>query len=289
LYVVKIYQRPRSDVIAEQKIVNQLSELDIPVVQPMKSVSGSTIVTSARQPTVVFPFVVGTHCSGIELSLSGCAMLGHMLATIHVSLRHVCPPVQQSFFNATISTNKLMDQCDRLRSCIRRQTKPSQFDQFSLDYLQDLVNRLAKLSDAAPNEVDIFTRQYVHGDFQPYNVLFRDERPVAVLDWERLSIQPVALEVVRSIALWFVRPHSGEIDTERAKSFLGGYLAVNKMDTDEIARMIDRFWWTKLHDLWAFEAHYLKGDARTDHIAVANARLFDWMQHNRHSLKALLK
>ncbi|MGH1554599.1 phosphotransferase, partial [Streptomyces sp. L7] len=47
---------------------------------------------------------------------------------------------------------------------------------------------------------------WVHGDFHPFNLLYKGDAPAAIVDWDRLGVQPRAEEAVRAAAIFFVRP-----------------------------------------------------------------------------------
>ena len=214
------------------------------------------------------------------MPLGMCSDLGHSLASVHNALNMAFPPVQQSFFNPSVRTKIVVEKIDYLVGLVKKRRARDSFDWFALEYLQEMKTRIYRCSDKDPGDFDLFTTQYIHGDFQPYNVLFHDKNMTAILDWERVSVQPVALEIIRTLALWFILPASGEIDIARVRSFMIGYSKVGKIDFTELVRMLPRFWWSKMHDVWVFEYHYCRHDFRADYIAIITARLVNWIEKN---------
>jgi Ser/Thr protein kinase RdoA (MazF antagonist) len=62
----------------------------------------------------------------------------------------------------------------------------------------------------------------VHGDYFPGNVLFRDGRAVALLDWEELAVDWTAYDLASG--LWEFRTDaSGEVDPEAIGEFVAAY------------------------------------------------------------------
>jgi Ser/Thr protein kinase RdoA (MazF antagonist) len=62
----------------------------------------------------------------------------------------------------------------------------------------------------------------VHGDYFPGNVLFRDGRAVAVLDWEELAVDWTAYDLASG--LWeFCADASGRLDAEAMTEFVAAY------------------------------------------------------------------
>ena len=64
---------------------------------------------------------------------------------------------------------------------------------------------------------------WVHGDFHGLNLLYRGGRVVAVLDWDRLGVQPRAEEAVRAATLIFNDPVTGVLDLARVRRYARAY------------------------------------------------------------------
>lgn len=61
-----------------------------------------------------------------------------------------------------------------------------------------------------------------NGDFHPFNLLYRGDAPAAIVDWDRLGVQPRAEEAVRAAAIFFVRP-TGALDLAKAAAYTREY------------------------------------------------------------------
>ncbi|MFL5999891.1 MAG: phosphotransferase, partial [Streptomyces sp.] len=63
---------------------------------------------------------------------------------------------------------------------------------------------------------------WVHGDFHPFNLLYRGDAPAAIVDWDRLGVKPRAEEAVRAAAIFFVRP-AGPLDLPKVRAYARAY------------------------------------------------------------------
>ena len=116
---------------------------------------------------------------------------------------------------------------------------------------------------------------WVHGDFHPLNLLYRGDAPAAIVDWDRLGVQPRAEEAVRAAAIFFVRPGGdagpGEGPGVRARLPAHGGAAAA-----ELAAAVHRVWWERLNDFWMLRWHYERGDPRADPQFPAASALVVW-------------
>ncbi len=281
----------RARVRSEHEMLRQLAAHGVPVASVRASLDGDSFATSARRPLEIYNWVNGEHLAGRQLSLTQCRDLGRALASIHEQLSHIHPYVQQSFWAPSTSPRRTLHRIRELLEVVLSRPGVDQFDEFALDYLRRLRGLLQWTSGRQqPPHFASLSLGYVHGDFNPNNVMFRDGKIVAILDWERTGVRPRAWELVRSIALWFADRESGAIDLTRAATFVEAYVDLHKVEAWEIEDMIYRLWWDKLNDLWVFDKHYFEHDRSADHIVRDSARWVSWWGENRPDLiKALMR
>lgn len=115
----------------------------------------------------------------------------------------------------------------------------------------------------------------MHGDFHPLNVLYRGTEPTAIVDWDRLGVQPRAEEAVRAAAIFFVRP-CGTLDLAKVAAYAGAYRSACGAGAEELAAAVHRVWWERLNDFWMLTWRYQLGDRRTDPQFPAAAALAVW-------------
>lgn len=116
---------------------------------------------------------------------------------------------------------------------------------------------------------------WVHGDFHPFNVLYKDDTPAAIVDWDRLGVQPRAEEAVRAAAIFFVRP-AGTLDLPKVRAYARAYRRAADATPSELAAAVHRVWWERLNDFWMLRWHYEKGDTRADCQFPAASALAVW-------------
>jgi hypothetical protein len=96
---------------------------------------------------------------------------------------------------------------------------------------------------------------YTHGDFQYLNLLWNQGRVSAVLDWDRLDVRPVGLEVARSATLLFGCGDERVLDLARVNAFGNGYR--QRRPVADLADAVHRLWWERVsNDLWQLRLQY---------------------------------
>ncbi|MET7734983.1 phosphotransferase [Streptomyces sp. NPDC005402] len=116
---------------------------------------------------------------------------------------------------------------------------------------------------------------WVHGDFHPFNLLYRGDAPAAIVDWDRLGVKPRAEEAVRAAAIFFVRP-TGTLDLPKVRAYARAYRRTAKATPSELAAAVHRVWWERLNDFWMLRWHYERGDTRADPQFPAASALVVW-------------
>ncbi|MFE3852621.1 phosphotransferase [Streptomyces griseorubiginosus] len=116
---------------------------------------------------------------------------------------------------------------------------------------------------------------WVHGDFHPFNLLYRGDAPAAIVDWDRLGVKPRAEEAVRAAAIFFVRP-AGTLDLPKVRAYARAYRRTAGATRSELAAAVHRVWWERLNDFWMLRWHYERGDTRADPQFPAASALVVW-------------
>ncbi|MFF7134584.1 phosphotransferase [Streptomyces sp. NPDC008196] len=116
---------------------------------------------------------------------------------------------------------------------------------------------------------------WVHGDFHPFNLLYRGDAPAAIVDWDRLGVKPRAEEAVRAAAIFFVRP-AGTLDLPKVRAYARAYRRTAAATPSELAAAVHRVWWERLNDFWMLRWHYERGDTRADPQFPAASALVVW-------------
>ena len=165
---------------------------------------------------------------------------------------------------------------DALLDRVRRHRPADAFDALARHRLLERRELLERQADRRPPRGG--SVGWVHGDFHPFNVLYRDDVPdvpAAILDWDRLGVQPRAEEAVRAAVIFFVRP-VGALDLARVRSYARAYRRSAGAAPAELAAAVHRVWWERLNDFWMLRWHYERGDTRADPQFPAASALAVW-------------
>ncbi|MFM9694904.1 phosphotransferase [Streptomyces europaeiscabiei] len=165
---------------------------------------------------------------------------------------------------------------DALLDRVRRHRPADAFDALARHRLLERRELLERHADRRPPRGG--SVRWVHGDFHPFNVLYRDDVPdvpAAILDWDRLGVHPRAEEAVRAAVIFFVRP-VGALDLARVRSYARSYRRSTGAAPAELAAAVHRVWWERLNDFWMLRWHYERGDTRADPQFPAASALAVW-------------
>ncbi|NEA62742.1 phosphotransferase [Streptomyces sp. SID12488] len=162
---------------------------------------------------------------------------------------------------------------DELLAHVRRHQPTDAFDELARHRLLERRALLEQHADRRPPPGG--SVGWVHGDFHPFNLLYKGDAPAAIVDWDRLGVQPRAEEAVRGAAIFFVRP-TGTLDLPKARAYARAYRRTAGATPSELAAAVHRVWWERLNDFWMLRWHYERGDTRADSQFPAASALAVW-------------
>ncbi len=300
-------------IVRQHRATQRLADLGVPVAPPLAARDGRTVAVVGGHAYALHPWIDGRHRHGGQLTNLQCARLGALLGVVHASLERVMPavPVRGRLIPAQRQAAAAAAQdgaptgprparrtgtpqdvpdpgtesadpaatfalIDELLDRVRRHRPADTFDALARHRLlerRELLERHAGRRPPRGGSVG-----WVHGDFHPFNVLYRDDVPdvpAAILDWDRLGVQPRAEEAVRAAVIFFVRP-VGALDLARVRSYARAYRRSAGAAPAELAAAVHRVWWERLNDFWMLRWHYERGDTRADPQFPAASALVVW-------------
>jgi Ser/Thr protein kinase RdoA (MazF antagonist) len=286
-YFLKHYLDGDEAVIAHQhRATVRLDELGVPVAPPVADGQGRTVtVLDDGRCFGLYPWVEGRHREGTELTPEQAARLGALLGLVHTSLtkvqetrppdhRRPGPPPDDTHPAADPDeTNALIDE---LLELVRDRPARDAFDDLAERRLLERRELLGRCAHRRPEAGSEPAAGWVHGDFHPLNVLYRGPDPVAIIDWDRLGVQPRAEEAVRAAAIFFLGPDSGELDLLKVRRYARAYRQAADVPVDELGAAVHRVWWERLNDFWILRWRYQQHDSRADPLFPASAALVVW-------------
>ena len=271
----------RDQIAFQHRVTTALAQAGLPVPAPIALPDGRTVVTVRGQRYALYPWVAGRHRFGLELSLGECAGLGRLLARLHAEMARIMPPVQQTLVVPIPEPQDTMAMIERLLGRLRRQASRDAFDELAERRLSELGPLLDRFADQRPSACDTPVVGYVHGDFHALNLLYDGGEVIAILDWDRLSVRPYTLELVRAGTLFFGHGNERGLDLDRVRVFADAYQKASGIDVQEIRGAVHRMWWERLNDLWMLEWRYLRDDRSCDHLFPGAAALVEWWTQRR--------
>ncbi|MFI5987436.1 phosphotransferase [Streptomyces sp. NPDC051555] len=266
-YAVKqITDVPLPEARRNLAVLADLARTGLAVPAPRSAEDGELVAEVAGHGYCVLPWVDGEHVQGTDLTVGQARDLGILLARLHECLhRHGPGPLPERTPTARVRDAA---EADRAAAAllVRLPADPAtDFDRAATEALHDRRGLLARHGGARPEgEVPAGPHGWTHGDFQYRNLLRREGRVVAVLDWDRLGVRSYGEEVARTAQVQF--GVGGVFDLDRTAAFCAGYRSVIDLPEADLADAVRRLWWKRLTDFWQLEFHLDRRD-RLDHRA----------------------
>lgn len=272
----------RESIARQHRATRRLQALGVPVAPPVRDTEGGTVAVIGGHCYALHPWIDGRHRTGAQLTAASSRRLGWLLGAVHTCLEQVME-------SATDRTDRLTYDgaydsaapadtfalIDELLGLARGRTPRDGFDSLAEHRLRERRALLELHAHHRPPPAAEAATGWVHGDFHPLNLLYRGTDPVAIVDWDRLSVQPRAEEAVRAAAIFFVQP-SGELDLVKVRAYARAYRLVSGADAAELASAVHRVWWERLNDFWILRWRYQLDDRRADPQFPAVSALAVW-------------
>lgn len=275
-YFLKHHHDPEtadpSAIARQHRATRRLADLGVPVAPPLADREGRTVAVVDGRAFALHPWIDGRHRRGEELTRGQCERLGALLGVVHASLERVMPVAGRAPAESAdpAGTSALIGD---LLARVRRHRPAGSFDELARHRLVERRELLERHAGRRPPPAS--SAGWVHGDFHPFNLLYRGDAPAAIVDWDRLGVQPRAEEAVRAAAIFFVRP-DGTLDLARAAAYTRAYRRTAGATAAELAAAVHRVWWERLNDFWMLRWHYERGDTRADAQFPAVSALAVW-------------
>ncbi|WP_328911431.1 phosphotransferase [Streptomyces sp. NBC_00234] len=268
----------RATIVRQHRATQRLHSLGVPVAPPLTDTEGDTVTVIDGRCYALHPWVDGLHRVGAELTTVQSRRLGALLGAVHTGLEQVMgpgsglPPRPGYGSPDPADTFELIDE---LLAAARGLRPRDAFDELAVHRLVERRALLERHAHRRPPTPDGPATGWVHGDFHPLNLLYRGADPVAIVDWDRLGVQPRAEEAVRAAAIFFVRP-AGELDLEKVRAYARAYRRAAGAGAAELAAAVHRVWWERLNDFWILRWRYRLHDRRADPQFPAVSALAVW-------------
>ncbi len=268
-------------IVRQHRATQRLGALGLPVAAPLADGEGRTVSVIDGRPYALYPWVDGRHRAGTELTREQSRRLGTLLGRVHTALERVLPqdgeaaaaPCTGHLSAAAEDTYALIEDLLRLA---RRHRRRDALDSLAEHRLLERRALLQRHAHRRPADATTSAAGWVHGDFHPLNLLYRGPEPVAIIDWDRLGVQPRAEEAVRAAVIFFLREPDGTLDLVKVRCYARAYRRAAGVSVRELAAAVRRVWWERLNDFWMLRWRYERHDYRADPLFPAAAALVVW-------------
>ncbi|MEV6314094.1 phosphotransferase [Streptomyces sp. NPDC051776] len=278
-YFLKHHLDGDCEAIAHQHdAVTRLGALGLPVVLPLADADGRTVTVIGDACYTLHPWIDGRHRDGAELTCAQSRRLGALLGLVHTCLERVMrqsPVPEAEARTESADPSDTFELIDELLGLARANRPRDSFDELAEHRLLERRSLLERHAHQRPEAGAEPATGWVHGDFHPLNLLYRGAEPAAILDWDRLGVQPRAEEAVRAAAIFFVRP-LGTLELSKVRPYARAYRAATGASPAELAAAVHRVWWERLNDFWMLRWRYQLLDRRADPQFPAAAALSVW-------------
>ncbi|MGW2563308.1 phosphotransferase [Streptomyces sp. NPDC001514] len=271
----------RDTIVRQHRATQRLQSLGVPVAPPVQDTAGDTVAVIGGRCYALHPWVDGRHRVGAQLTTAESRRLGALLGLVHTALERVMETGHSSGGNGehgrdehrSADPDETFALIDELLDLARAHRPRDAFDALAEHRLLERRALLERHAHRRPPPGA--AGGWVHGDFHPLNLLYQGAEPAAIVDWDRLGVQPRAEEAVRAAAIFFVRP-AGELELTKVRAYARAYRRAAGADRAELAAAVHRVWWERLNDFWILRWRYQLHDRRADPQFPAASALAVW-------------
>lgn len=242
------------------------------VAPPLSTASGDTCVELGGHVIAVFPFVPGERLS---LKTVDVGQAGLVLGKIHRQAHTLSLPATVTLETLDWEENLFWRWSaveEALVGPARDFAALLAHHRFDLMQLRDeLQNWVASVGN--------FDRVCMHGDFYPGNLIGRDGRIVAVIDWDEARVEWPFWEVGRAMWECCHRPDWQSLDLPKAREFFAAYRSANPPDFPA-ALLVPVMRHTRLVDvLWDLDeaARVGEWDEENSDFHLRNLQAMEWL------------
>lgn len=293
----KMFKRYKRTVIkpaiaCEHSILRYLAEINFPAPRLVATKTGETWVSHAEDHYALFDFIEGGFQYQQYFLLPGqsrqfITIAGKLLAELHEKLQDFIPQGYNPNGFKSRHDGRWRDLgwfMSRLRYCL---AEAPQLNANMGSLGSQFLGRAEQLEQALPELEAVLTeatlpRLVIHGDYGPYNLLFRQNAPVIVIDFEIARLDWRLTELVD--ALWrFGEDRFLGFRIDKMKVFLDAYQTHLPLALEEL-RSLPAVW-KYLHIRRFIVNWYRYCDTLADSSlakAQLHLKLIDWMTANQH-------
>lgn len=267
-FFLRIHKRSRTreQLETEHAVIAWADEHGIPVNPPIPSSDGRTLRSNGGSMVAVFPWVEASTLQRSSLDESGARLLGETLGSLQTKLRPMDIPLRKTNGELVWDTEASIGALSRVDDLIRYYPAPGEERLRIQEAIRFQMELLESQEPRPSSDFEYLVRQPCHSDFHERNVLVRDGKVAAVVDWERVSLTPPVFELMRALTFCW------SLDDPLLSAFVAGYASQTAIDASSVSESVEMWWQQMLHNSWVYTESFIRGDHRVDRFFAETHR-----------------
>lgn len=219
-FVFRYYEsRSKNYALFEVIVLQYLSNHSYPCPAPIKDIRNNLVGEYKNKPFAIFEFIRGEHRKNVNPKL---------IAQAIGKLHKITIGYKPKYFEARDAYNP--NSCWKNARSDSKRIKSKSESKKRLQWLTEELNKLK-----FPNNLP---RGVCHCDTHPSNFLYKNEKLIAVLDFDDASYVPLLYDITNMIYFW-AWPHKKKLNFETAKTLLNEYSKYRKLTRMEKNHLYD--------------------------------------------------
>jgi homoserine kinase type II len=217
-YTLRYYKsRSLVYVKSEIRLLEKLKKHRLPIQKPVKNKNAKVIGIYNKKPYVMFHYIQGKHVNSKLINKTQIMNMAQMLAKYHNSIRHYKTP-----------NYKLREIHDK--EYILGQVKiADKRKDIRIKKSVDLIKKELKNINL-PNNL---TKGTIHGDYNLGNILFQDNKIVAILDFDDSAYEPLLFDLADLINNYCFLYNQNSFNRKRAELIVENYSKIRNLSKNE--------------------------------------------------------
>ena len=269
-----------------EKAEQFFADNNIPVVSPVKNITGDLHVVIDNTYYVIYPFVSGISYELGNIPKNILGNMGAKLAEVHLLTKDgiVGEYSEDKQFKLPNKEN-VLSEIENLLNIINPK---NDFDNKVLEGL-NLKKQLIKEYDIGEEKFVLKDRHLCLGDYYPDNIFFDENGDILyIFDLDMAGSAPRLFELIRSCMLSCFWYKMNDENIEKAKVFIGEYYKRYPFDLNDFEDTLELFYVKSIYAIWREKAYYIENDNRTNSIYIPSLETIIYLRDNRYMLFSTL-
>jgi len=287
----------------EHSILGQLTRTDFSTPRLNVNKDGLTYTELGDRHYAVYDFVDGYCCADYFMPIKSrrplIAQAGDTLARYHQLIEGFYPTEGSKFNGFMFEEHRLwrdvpwhLDVIEQYAKDTAKKRLLDDPDKFLLSIIDEVRDDLIEVGRYFELPDPQLPKRIIHGDYSPHNILFNQNKLVAVLDFGDSDLHLRALDLARGLST-FASAGTYGIDERLSRIFLQSYQARERLSKKEVAAIPDLLRWRYFKNIiWPLtDSNPYRGKPTTNTQAISVRNNWEgarWMKDHGDELRAAL-